>query len=361
MRAGLALLLASAGLVVGCNLSGPTALSSGRLAYNEVIQATEMEQLLLNLVRLRYVEPPVFLQIGGVTAQYELKGIMGLSADVPNRQSAAGTVFKPKLEASYAEKPTVSLSPLQGANFAESFYAPIDPRTLLYLGYSGWSLERILMLCVRHLNDLPNQPALRPGSKRTVKDFRRAAHLCGLLQARGQLLVAADLTADKADASGKATVETKFLLSGEGPELAELRELLGLDPGLEVVPLTAQMRSAAPKGLAVGTRSLMRVLSMLARGVEVPAEDRDVVYADVRGDGETFGFQEAIRDMWRIRSDAISGPGPLVEIDYRGHTFWIDDADEETKATFVLLHQLYGIQTGHLAPNLPLITLSAGG
>lgn len=355
MRARLGPLLACAGLLVGCNLSGPTALSSGRLAYNEVIQATEMEQLLLNLVRLRYVEPPVFLQIGGVTAQYELRGIMGLSADVPNRQSAAGTVFKPKLEASYAEKPTVSLSPLQGANFAESFYAPIDPRTLLYLSYSGWSLKRILMLCVRHLNDLPNQPSLRPGGKRTVKDFRRAAELCGILQSRGQLLVAADLSADK----GK--VETKFLLSGEGPELSELRELLDLEPGLEVVPLVAQVRSAAPKGLAVGTRSLMRVLSMLARGVEVPAEDRDVVYADLGGDGQTFGFQEAIRDMWRIRSDSISGPGPLVEIDYRGHTFWIDDADEETKATFVLLHQLYGIQTGHLAPNLPLITLSAGG
>lgn len=354
MRARLTLLLVSAGLLVGCNLSGPTALSSGRLAYNEVIQATEMEQLLLNLVRLRYVEPPVFLQIGGVTAQYELKGIMGLSADVPNR--AAGTVFKPKIEASYAEKPTVSLSPLQGKNFAESFYAPIHPRTLLYLSYSGWNLKRILMLCVRHLNDLPNQPSLRPGSKRTVKDFRRAAELCGLLQSRGQLVVAADLSAEK------SKVETKFLLSGESPELVELRELLGLEPGLEEVPVFAQIRSAAPKGLAVGTRSLMRVLSMLARGVDVPSEDQDVVYADLAGDGEAFGFKEAIRDLWRIRSDDVSGAaGPLVEIDYRGHTFWIDDADEETKATFVLLHQLYGIQTGHLTPNLPLITLSAGG
>ena len=240
---------------------------------------------------------------------------------------------------------------------ADSFYAPIDPRTLLYLGYSGWSLERILMLCVRHLNDLPNQPALRPGSERTVKDFRRAAHLCGVLQARGQLVVAADFSADEKDG-----VSTKFLLSGESPELSELRQLLGLEAGLTEIPLSAQIRSAAPKGLAVGTRSLMRVLSMLARGVEVPAEDSDVVYQDVAGDGEAFGFKEAIRDMWRIRSDDFSGPaGPLVAVDYRGHTFWIDDADEETKATFVLLHQLYGIQTGHLAPNLPLITLSAGG
>jgi hypothetical protein len=52
-RLRLALLLTLWGGVSGCAL-GPRVLESGRLRYNEAVKKTTEQQLLLNIVRLRY-------------------------------------------------------------------------------------------------------------------------------------------------------------------------------------------------------------------------------------------------------------------------------------------------------------------
>ncbi|MFQ5503151.1 MAG: hypothetical protein ACE5EQ_12795, partial [Phycisphaerae bacterium] len=49
----------------GCQL-GPAALRVSQSQYNNAIQQTSAEQLLLNLVRLMYRESPMFLEVGSV-------------------------------------------------------------------------------------------------------------------------------------------------------------------------------------------------------------------------------------------------------------------------------------------------------
>ena len=51
----LVVLLALGGVASGCAL-GPRAMESGRLRYNEAVKKTTEQQLLLNIVRLRYGE-----------------------------------------------------------------------------------------------------------------------------------------------------------------------------------------------------------------------------------------------------------------------------------------------------------------
>src|SRR5690242_6134447 len=50
-------------LSLGCQTVGPTALRHGRGNYNAAIQQTNSEQLLLNLIRLRYRDAPLFLEV----------------------------------------------------------------------------------------------------------------------------------------------------------------------------------------------------------------------------------------------------------------------------------------------------------
>ena len=57
-------------LVAGCSL-GPRQLKGNRLGYNTSIQKSDNEELLLNLVRLRYMEVPCFMQVSSVTASFE--------------------------------------------------------------------------------------------------------------------------------------------------------------------------------------------------------------------------------------------------------------------------------------------------
>lgn len=58
-------------LVTGC-ASGPASLIDTRLPYNEAIKVTSEQQLLLNIVRLRYTDTPSSLAVANVTAQFEL-------------------------------------------------------------------------------------------------------------------------------------------------------------------------------------------------------------------------------------------------------------------------------------------------
>ena len=53
---------------------GPKAVRYTRLRYNEVVRDTNDEQLLINIVRLRYADSPVFIDLPNITSQFEVAG-----------------------------------------------------------------------------------------------------------------------------------------------------------------------------------------------------------------------------------------------------------------------------------------------
>src|SRR6516225_8443060 len=53
---------------------GPKAVRYTRLRYNEVVRDTNDEQLLMNIVRLRYADSPVFIDLPSITSQFEVSG-----------------------------------------------------------------------------------------------------------------------------------------------------------------------------------------------------------------------------------------------------------------------------------------------
>ena len=58
-------------LMCGCTL-GPRQIHHSRLKYNTAVQQTFQEEILLNLVRLKYREIPEFVSIGGGGFLYTL-------------------------------------------------------------------------------------------------------------------------------------------------------------------------------------------------------------------------------------------------------------------------------------------------
>src|SRR5579862_3871870 len=110
-------LCVAAGLPLsGC--LGPAAMSFTRTRYNEAYRATNDEQILLNIVRLRYADSPIFIDLPNITSQFELSGRgnynYGLDGAGPGMSNLGfGELF-------VRDAPTLSYHPRSGQEIAKA-------------------------------------------------------------------------------------------------------------------------------------------------------------------------------------------------------------------------------------------------
>ena len=100
-------------LLANCKSIGPGRIYSDRNSYNDAIINTDDEQLLRNIVRLRYLENISFLKITNVTSSYSLSKSISSSLSLSGSasQGSASTTSRsaslsPSL--SYSDSPTIS-------------------------------------------------------------------------------------------------------------------------------------------------------------------------------------------------------------------------------------------------------------
>tara|TARA_B100000809_G_C14959398_1_gene466812 strand:- start:106 stop:687 length:582 start_codon:yes stop_codon:yes gene_type:complete len=120
--------------------------------YNAAIQRTFQQEMLLNIVRLKYREVPEFLTVGGIAAQYSFDSSAAAGLTIPE---GVLDIFSLNSSVSRSEKPTISYVPA-GEEFQKGLLAPIDPESLQLLCRTGWSWERILRTTVQYLNEVNN-------------------------------------------------------------------------------------------------------------------------------------------------------------------------------------------------------------
>ncbi|RME33196.1 MAG: hypothetical protein D6786_08300, partial [Gammaproteobacteria bacterium] len=69
-----------------CARIGPERIRHSSNDYNIAIQRTTDQQLLLNLVRLRYRDTPLFLEVSGVASQFRINTAASAGATLRERQ-----------------------------------------------------------------------------------------------------------------------------------------------------------------------------------------------------------------------------------------------------------------------------------
>lgn len=353
---------ASVAATLSCTSVGPSVVPQARFDYNEALSRSWNEQLLLNLVRLRYRDTPLFLEVGSVVSQYTATTDVG--ATVAGATTSSDLAFGGSAGWSWSEKPTVSYTPLQGSEFVERLLKPISPGTILLLSGAGWSIERLLLCCVGGINDLDNASSAAGPTPSTVppfEEYHRAARLLRELQVEGAVLTRVR------EESGVPRVRLTFT-GPVDPEkdrhVAELVDLLGVDPdpsGHRVVLELSE--EVLPTDLRMRGRSFLGVLFFLSQAVEAPREHVDAgwVTRTLDTDGREFDWNEMTENLLRVRSGPERPDEAFVRVRYRGHWFWIDDADLQSKTTFSLLTFLFSLQSTAGSAGSPLLTLSAGG
>src|SRR5256885_2223302 len=133
-RAWMTRIIVASILAAGCSSLGPGALHESRLQYNETGKATSEEELLLNIVRLRYTDTPSSLAVSAIAAQYELTKNFQLT---PFFVASGAEVAKsyaavlPQLGIAGADRPTFTLTPLDEQSTAWTLFKKTPQAVLL--------------------------------------------------------------------------------------------------------------------------------------------------------------------------------------------------------------------------------------
>ena len=113
-------------MTMSCASFGPNKLQSSHLNYNKAVQQAQMEEDLLNIVRLRYLDTPVSLSVSSISAQASFTVGTGGEFGLVEGDSSAN--ITPGI--SYTDRPTITFTPIQGREFLESLAKPIPLKTL---------------------------------------------------------------------------------------------------------------------------------------------------------------------------------------------------------------------------------------
>ena len=380
--------------------------------YNEAVTRVSEEQLLLNVVRLRYNDNPTRLDVESIAAQYELSGTAEARPffGTPN---PAGAVFEtftrilPDFMASAANRPTISLTPLDDPETIRGLFTPATIDGIVFLAETSYPLSTVFQLFVEYLNHVPNAPTASGPPRGIIPefhDFKRAAEILQQLKDVGDLqfvreekvteygshlseqsVSAAALVEaakngfeyrqqpDRTWALVKRDRKLSLHLRPEAlsrPEVSELTSLLHLRPGQSRYEVTVGGKESptgeadAPRDLVslnIYPRSVIQASYYLSHGVMVPQEHYacGLATAPVYSEGRPFDWQELFGGLFTVHSlKQFRRPEcASVAVKFRDYWFYIDDRDADTKATFSLLLTMTRINLIGTKKGGPVLTL----
>jgi hypothetical protein len=378
------------------------------MRYNEVVRDTNDQQLLMNIVRLRYADSPVFIDLPNITSQFEV-------ASRGNYLGGAGNQFKGHTnlgfgELSLRDTPTLSYHPREGREIAKALLTPLSSDLLIVVN-AGANLEQLLLLSMNDINDIPNAPGatvLIPPVADDNSLFVRGIQLLASLRARDATELAFgtnEATEGASDPISRSSVGGRDLLNaakdgyvyrtrGEGqvtllkrekglylrirapyvdsPEMQEVARIFRLTPGLNAYQIKSELTEEATHGLPtplasdtiyLNLRSVLQIMTFLSKGVCVPeAHARSGIAPVTPGpDGAPYDWTRVTAGQFFVHSQKHRPRRCEVAIQYRGYWFYIAPDDVKSRAALAILEIVFALQESDGKNVGPLLTLPVGG
>ncbi len=329
----------------GCSSIGPGTVARDRFDYSRSISESWKRQTLLNIVKLRYCDLPIYVDVGQIVAGYSLEADVSIGGTLTRGDDSLSMGGSGR----YPDRPTITYTPLTGARFIRSSMMPLPPESVFYLVQAGWPADGVLYAAVASLNGLKNQETTIAGVTPPDPEFLRVLELLRKVQQSGAVALRM-----QHDAQKQTTTLLVFRPKTASPEtladIAELQQLLRLDPQAQEFKLVFASNPSSNRELAVVTRSQLQIMGMIASHVQVPP-------SDIEEGRATPGLGE--KATLRIGCAEHEPTDVFAAVHYRHRWFWIDDRDLRTKRVFALLMMLNTLaDTGEREP-LPLITIPA--
>jgi hypothetical protein len=350
-------------MVCGCSV-GPGTVTRDRFDYSAAVADSWKSQMLLNLVRLRYGDTGVFLDVGQIVSGYTVESsvtaagawnLFGFSIphpNVPNNAASVGVTGR------FTDRPTITYAPLMGERFARSMMTPVPPASVLSLIQAGYPVDMVLRLMVSVVNGLDNRYGgdlrARPAEPEFLELMERLR--------RVQLSGAIGLRVKKGDNNQDTTTLLAFRQKVD-PAIAEdsraIRQLLGCDPEASELRVVYGSIASNDREIAMLTRSALEILVNLASFMDVP----DVHVAEKRVGPRAepeMGPSGPLPPLIRINASKDKPADTFVAIPYRDHWFWIDDRDIPSKRMFSFIMFIFTLVEPASREAPPVLTIPTG-
>jgi hypothetical protein len=339
--------LALAISLAGCGSLGPRTLDRDQINYGNSIGDNWKNQMLANLVKMRYVDMPVFVDVGQIVAGYTLEtqvsGSLGFGTTLSGGDSQAlGAAGR------YTDRPTITYMPKTGESYLRSLLEPVNPANLLALIAAGYNPELLFTWAVESINGVRNFSGVG-GARLPDPKYYEFVDLLVLMQQRGAVGFEV-----KEDPDTGHTVVFFFsdqnMTEEESSSKKRVRELLGLNPDQN--QFTVQYSPFALQGnvLSMQTRSVIQVLNAMARFVDVPADK-----ADRASPG--YPLPPGVTRPFAVHSSKERPEDAFASFLYYDDWYWIDHEDLQSKRVFTLMLFLTTLTNRASSETAPVLTI----
>ena len=355
MRAATCLCLAAAAMFTGCAHLGPKSVAVDRFDYSTAIADSWKQQTLLNIVKLRYMDLPVFVDVASIVAGYSMQTGVNINGTFSSDKAIQGNFLAAGGQAIYTDRPTITYVPLTGEKFLRGLITPIDPKNIFFMLQAGYPADFILGLTVEGMNGVRNRSAAAGVMREADPEFIRALQLMREVQAAGA--VGMRVEEDKT----KGSTAVLFFRRDDVPadiveKTAEIRRLLKLPADQQKFVLAYSPVRGAENELTVNSRSMLQIMGAFASYLDVPE-------ADLKEHRAVPAFENAAPESRpgtvRIHSGREKPADAFAAVHYRGHWFWIDDGDWQTKRALTAVMFFFTLAETGSNEKLPLITIPA--
>ena len=348
----------------GCASIGPNTIPHDRQNYNDSVLSTENKQILINLVRIHYLEPPLFIKIGSITSSYTWNSNLAVNKNYSKttnnfKDISITRALGLNYDAGYADSPTISYVPLTDHEFTNAILAPINLKEAsLLISNNSKEFMRISKLLIQSIGSISNAAAATSADVEWVPDY---SDFYTLISSLNQLSRrnGYDLLADNQSNQFKLIVSLhpEFINS---PAALKFKKLMKIPLNSRDIVFTQNIHLTQKNEVRTTTRSILGVMTFLSHAVVSPPEDiqKGYLHQTYYENGKLFNWDNLLNGLMRINYSNTRPADAYVSVRSHGHWFYIDNKDLSSKNTFTILAELIHLSSGHESSQTePVLTL----
>ena len=321
-------IVAACAMLAGCSSYGPKSMNRDQLDYGNSIGENWKNQMLANIVKMRFVDMPVFIDVGTIVSGYSLEtsvnGRLGWGDSF-----TGGSTQGLGAQGKFTDRPTITYMPKTGNDYLRSILEPIEPKSLLALIQAGYSSELLFTWAVEAINGVHNWSATGRSNRTADPEFLEFVNLMQELQYLG----AVGFELRDNPETGQSII---FVLNKEGLAESTLQksrrtaEILNLEPGVDRYRVIYAPFKSGSDTLSIQTRSVIQMLGAMAGFIDVPAE---IAHFAAPG----HDVSTVAKRPFHVLSSTERPEESFTQVKYKDYWYWIENSDMASKRVFTLM------------------------